>query len=90
VNAKCLDSKIVGHIEMLGPIICESLQKNDIAVTLLNELIDFKRQHTLFFSDFCDSTIFGECATDSFDGTFSNSDPAPTIDIMFHILKGLE
>lgn len=41
-------------------------------------------------SDFCDSTIFGECATDSFDGTFSNSDPAPTIDIMFHILKGLE
>lgn len=71
---------------MLGPIICESLQKNDIAVTLLNELI--KKDNTL--SDFCDSTIFGECATDSFDGTFSNSDPAPTIDIMFHILKGLE
>ncbi len=39
------------------------------------------------FSDFWDLTIYGESATDGCDVTCENSDPVPTVDIMFHLKR---
>ncbi|EFX83805.1 DNA helicase bloom's syndrome protein B [Daphnia pulex] len=66
---------------MLAPFTSESLQKNDVAVALLNELFDFKTQHTNFVFD------FGESATDGFDATFSNGDSPPTNDLIYHLKR---
>jgi hypothetical protein len=87
VSGKLVDSKIATVVEMLSPLTCESLQKNGVAVVLLNELLVLKSQHTKLFSDFCDLNCLGESATDTFDATFINGDPAPKTDLIFHLKR---
>ncbi len=76
-----MDSKIALVVNMLAPFSCEALQKNVVAVALLNELSVFRKHHTNFYFD------FGETATDSFDATFSNGDSAPPTDLIYQLKR---
>jgi hypothetical protein len=76
-----VDSKIALVVKMLAPFSCESLQKNVVAVALLNELSVFRLHYTNFVFD------FGESATDSFDATSSNGDSAPPTDLIYHLRR---